>query len=389
MTAMDAMGRLVRWGLAQPILRAGLGRKRLIATACRKAGAASLEDWAYRDGFELLLRSLAEEAALNDLGRWWLRRTVLGALVTRLRLVAHRRTHAEVPPLAPPVIITGLPRTGTTFLHRLLAEDERFFAPPLWRMAQPLGGNLERWRLKAELFLSLPFLSGLDAAHFVRAEEPEECMFLMAESFCSMLFWVQAPVYGYLDWYRAADKSERYRDYADLLRILAAAAPGRRLLLKAPEHLGAVDLLTKFVPGAVIVQTHREPATAFASFASLLRKTHAMVTDRPDPQRTARATLDWLSGEARRNLAARPGMRNVLDVGYGRLVGDPLAAAAAIYERAGLVLDDATREKFRRFIAANPQGKRGAHRYAAADTGLTGDEIAGAFQEYGAAYTFV
>ena len=376
--------------VAHPIFRAGLGQKTLLRAARRMTGLTGLEPWGYEDGFQILLESLERDAGLSTIGRWSLRRTLLYALASRQLLAEYSRHHAPAP-VTPPIVITGLPRTGTTFLHRLLAQDPRFHAPQLWNLMQPLPRHrfdsplLRQWRFRVMLTTTLPFLSNIDARHFLRTSEPEECMFAMAQSFCSMLFWTQAPVYRYLDWYQNVDKRAKYQQYATLLPLLNAAAPARRLLLKAPEHLGSVDHVAAMVPGTVIVQTHRDPVTAFASFASLLRGTHELATDRPDHPRAARATLEWLALEARRNAEARRTMPPVLDLSYDLIAGHPMAAAEAIYRFASLELPAATRASFQRFIAANPQGKRGVHRYSAAETGIAESDIVRAFEGYGPA----
>jgi hypothetical protein len=240
---------------------------------------------------------------------------------------------------------------------------------------------LRRIRFKIMLAATIPFLSDIDARHYIRADEPEECMFAMAQSFCSMLFWTQSPVYSYLEWYQKADRAAKYSEYGSLLPILNA--PGKRLLLKAPEHLGAVDHASNMVPGTIIVQTHRDPVVAFASFASLMRGTHGMGVDNPDHQRTARATLGWLSEEARRNMKVRGPMTNVIDIAYDDIVANPMAVAEAIYRFTKLELTQETRTRFQIFIAANPQGKRGVHKYSAEETGIAEGEIERAFEGYG------
>jgi hypothetical protein len=368
-----------------PAFRVGLGSRRLIETAQRIAGTEDFGNWAYRDGFDILIRSLETEANLNPAGRWGMRRSILSALVSRLLLVQHLKC-LPPEPIKPPLIITGLPRTGTTFLHRLLAQHEGLHAPPLWRLVQPLPRHrvdspaLRRMRFRLMLAVSRPFLRDIDARHYMRADEPEECMFAMAQSFCSMLFWTQAPVYSYLEWYRKADRTAKYAEYRTLLPFLGAG--DRRLLLKAPEHLGAADCASGMVPGAVIVQTHRDPVTAFASFASLMRATHGMFSDHCDHRRAARATLEWLAEEARRNGEIRKSMNNVIDIAYDDIVSDPLSVAGSILRFAGLELTQEIRARFQTFIAANPPGRRGVHRYSVAETGLTEKEIRKAFEGY-------
>ena len=190
------------------------------ALAARQTGLDDFGDPYFREGFDTLLNSLARDVSLTFIGRMMLRRAILTALDQRLRLVDLEKREPERlrASILPPLIVTGLPRSGTTYFHRLLAEDPRLYAPPLWHMLAPVlpkgaaGPRLHRMRLKAELAVFNRLAPSLDAKHVTRADEPEECIFLTAPSFRSPIFWSLTPVTSYLEWYAECDRRQKHPD---------------------------------------------------------------------------------------------------------------------------------------------------------------------------------
>ncbi|MCP4519707.1 MAG: sulfotransferase, partial [Delftia sp.] len=266
-------------------------------------------------------------------------------LANRLLLAQARQRAPDLfrQPLLPPLIILGLPRSGTTFLHRLLAVDPAHRAVPMWEMMRPLPGKKDRRRQRArrELRYQQQANPQLDRIHYVRADAPEECMFLLGLTFDSLVFWVTAPVYGYLEWLKSQDHLRAYREYRWLLHVLQAVAPTRRLALKAPAHTLALDALLQAVPNALLIQTHRDPVTICKSGASLIHSTQCRATDELDLPRMLEANFDLLERMIASNRAARaahPGL--VLDVHYEQLVADPVGTVRGIYQHFELPWSD-------------------------------------------------
>lgn len=372
-----------------------LGADALLQKATRQTGLTDFGNPGFLEGLQVLLTSVEQDARLHFVGRLGVYQVILDDLINRLLLAAaKKRTPALFSqPLVPPLIVLGLPRTGTTFLHRLLAEDSAHHAPRFWELAHPLPhpGKRDDRRLRAERDLGLRkrMTNDLDNKHFVTADAPEECMFMLASTFESMLFWVLAPVYGYLEWYLAQNRERKYLEYRSWLQVLQAAAQGRRLILKAPEHLGAVAALLRAVPEAQIVQTHRDPVTAFASFASLNLTTQGLATHDIDVQQNALANLHFLEEETRQNLLAREAYpKAVYDVYYNDLIADPVATVRGIYQHYGLELTDDFQRDLERYIRENPQGKHGRHRYAVSEHGLSGDVVRERFAAYNERFGF-
>lgn len=241
---------------------------RLIARAEAKTGLSDWGEPGWQEGLARLCQSVAEDANLSLVGKIALHDVVSEALMTRLRRIEARKTRPEVfrAPLVPPLIVVGLPRSGTTHLHRLLAlaADARVLA--FWELRKPMvgpGPDDRRATVAARFARVKQLAPEMDARHKTGPDEPEECMMLLDSTMVSLTFWVFAPVYGYLEWLVHQDAGPLYKVYREHLQLFQTESPGRRLTLKAPVHTAFLDALVAAVPEAMIVQTHREPTSSF------------------------------------------------------------------------------------------------------------------------------
>ena len=352
--------------------------------ARRSTGYDDFGDPYYRTGLRILLRSLRRDANLTFMGRMLLRRSISLALEQRLLIQNLRRTEPGIfaRRLPPPLIITGMPRSGTTFLNRLLAVDATTRAPTLSELLEPverrpgLKRSLLHLRLKIELAVMRFFNRDLDAKHFTRSDEPEECMFAMAISFRTMLPWSLAPVHSYLAWYGKADRRQKYREYRDILYLLQRRTPERRLLLKAPDHLGSLSALVENVPEALVVVCRRDPAVALTSFNSLIDGLHKVTSASTDRLKLGRSNLSFYAAETEHYVSAyRTCQGHILEVDYDELTRHPLRVVAGIYERLSLAIGADLEKAMGDFIARNPKDKHGRHIYSSSDFGQTAEEI--------------
>ena len=346
----------------------------------------------YREGLGQLLTSVKRDANLNAYGEMVLSRLLLNALENRLTLIHAQKKSPELfAELRPPLIVMGLPRTGTTHLHRLLASDSRHRAPPFWEVVSPLPRDAQDSSSgrahRAEEFLDLLGWSDPDIAHHIEADLPEECRYMFAMTFESVLYWDVASVYGYLEWYKAQDRREKYREYAELLKVLQGRQSDKRLVLKEPAHTDALDALLEAVPDALIVQTHRDPEDQCASWCSLNHKTRKIGTDDLSREPGTRANLDLLETMVERNLRSReryPG--RVFDVRYKDLVNDPTGVVKEIYAHYGLEYTPELSDSLERYMQENPQHKHGEHKYSLEDFGLSAEDIQRRFGDYAAEF---
>lgn len=369
-----------------PILR--LDEETVCDRATKQTGLTDFGDPHYRAGLLELLESAERDANLHPLGRFMTNDMATNYLEQRLRLIETRKREPEIfaQPLVPPLIVTGLARSGTTFLHRMLALDPAHRAIPLWMLVRPFpeqneNGDDVKHRIaitERTLRFRQPMLPGFDSIHYTRAESAEECILALGLTFNSVVFGTVLPVYGYMDWYlRQQDTLQKYREYRWLLQVYQSHEPARRLTLKAPAHTGNLDTLLRALPEAIVVQTHRDPVPCVSSTCSLLYTFHLAMTNELDVQRMASMVLRLFEVLGKRNVAFREDHPGVLyDVMYDSLVSDPLAAVRGIYSHFGLPWTDAYASRLETFIESHPKDKHGKHHYGAADFGLTEDEIA-------------
>lgn len=339
----------------------------------------------YRDGLAVLLESYDREADLTPLGRRVKRAFLRGALVARLFAEAACRQypeHADVE-IRRPIFVTGLPRTGTTALHRLLTQDPAHQGLEMWltEIPQPRPPR-ETWednpifqRLQEayrQHHLAHPEFMGV---HHISADQVEECWQLLRQSMRSISFECLAHLPAYSAWLAEQDWTDAYRRHQRNLRLIGLPDRDRRWVLKNPSHLFALDALFEVYPDALVIQTHRSPRTAIASVCSLNQQAsdgwsttfRGDVIGRDQLELWARGLERFTSDRARHDPA------RFHDVRYEDLVSDPLGTVAGIYRRFGMELTDSAVAAMS-VLRAESTG-RTSHRYELADFGLTGAQV--------------
>ena len=364
--------------------RLALDPETLCAAAERRTGLADFGSSRFREPLAVLARALEEEARLTPLGRASARLQLVGLLSTRLRALdlLRRRPEIETERIGEPIVILGMPRTGTTALQRLLARDPRLRSLPYWEALSPLpdgdaalrsadpAPRIERARR------SLRFLHWaaprMQAMHEMDALEPDEEIWLLALDFATMLFEATWNVPSFRAWYERADLREGYAFLRRMLQILQWHRPGERWLLKSPQHMERLPVLFETFPGALVVQTHRDPVEVTASFASMACYGRRMNEAHPDPAAIARYWADRIEALLRRSLEGRAGIApdRFVDVRFADFVSEPMTVVRRIYAAADLSLSAEAESAMRAWLGANPRGKHGGHSYRLEDFGL-------------------
>ena len=367
----------------------------LHASASRVTGLDDFGSDDYREGLRVLLESYAAEAALTPAGSKVKRSLLRGALVARLLSEAAWRQYPEhaATPIDRPVFITGLPRTGTTALHRLLAADPANQGLELWltEVPQPRPpretwpGNPVFAAIQEGYRRHHDSRPGFGSVHDISAEQVEECWQLLRQSMTSVSFECLAFIPAYSRWLRAQDWRAAYRRHRRNLQLIGLGDADRRWVLKNPSHLFALPALLDAYPDALVVQTHRDPRTAIASVCSLNAQASEGWSEAFRAEAVGRTQLDLWAGGVERFLADRAGRDpdQFLDVHYDDFVADPMATVAAIYERLGSPLGGDARAAMA--VRTAPEA-RSTHRYALADFGLTGAAVDERFAGYLAAH---
>jgi len=354
---------------------------------------ASLGDVSeFRAGLESVCSALEELPELPTVGRFSAHRQIRQALRQRIRRIAWREKHPErfTGPLHAPLIVLGLPRTGTTFLHRLLSAPSDARAMPMWEVSMPLpplvGADNRRKLGQRGAMVVRRLLPNIDAKHTTGADEPEECLHLQDEAFFSWSFFSNYPIPTYTQWFCDADASHAYDVWLDLLRFIQSGAPTQRLTLKSPSHLAHIGAILDRVPDARIVWTHRDPVDVVPSFASLIASTRALATtpQTSDPHALGREMSDFLATQLKQGLAWRERVSTgqLIDISFEDLTRDPLATVARIHHHFGLSWSPEVSRAVQSEIQTRPRNRHGAHRYGLADFGLSRGLVTELFDNY-------
>ncbi|OAN42323.1 sulfotransferase family protein [Mycolicibacterium iranicum] len=346
------------------------------------------DDDNYREALSVLLESFQREADLTELGSKMHRFFIRNALVARLVSEAafkHYPEHADVP-IERPIFVTGLPRTGTTAVHRLLAGDPRHQGLELWLAEFPQP------RPPRETWAQNPVFQQIDAQftkaheenpdytglHFMTADEVEECWQLLRQSLHSMSYETLAHVPTYSQWLARQDWTKSYQRHRRNLQLIGLNDREKRWVLKNPSHLFALDALFTTYPDALVVQCHRPAETIMASMCSLAQHTTEGWSNTftgdvigADSMETWSRGLELFNAERAKHDPAQ-----FYDLDYFKLIKDPVGAVEDIYRAFDIEYTDEARESVRATHEESKKGPRAPkHTYSLADYGLTDDQV--------------
>lgn len=392
---MQALIQLLDAVAVRGLIRPGLDADALLDQARRRTRLEDFGEGFDEAGFRLLLDGCRDDARLHALGALAARRDVLMMLCNRLRVVDARKRSPGIGQqrIAPPLFITGLPRSGTTFLHRLLAQDPEHRTPATWEMLYPVPpprtvmATVDRRIAQARR--SIWWLHRLAPdfrrIHEVGATLPEECIALMGYSFVSERFPAMYRIPSYERWFDRQSLQGAYTDHQHMLQHLQWRLPASRWLLKAPAHLFALDALFDTYPDARVIQTHRDPARSIASWASFVTTLHGAFSNWVDPTEIGKSvSARWLDA-MQRAMRQRKGPRgdHFVDVHYEALLADPLREVRSIYRQLDRPFTAAAEAAMRRFLhGGSSRGSSARHHYAAGDYGLDAVRVRHQFREY-------
>lgn len=367
----------------------------LMERASKATGLTDFGDRRFEEPLRVVHRSLETEANLHPFGRLQARMQLGGLLSTRLRFVELWKRHPQLlrRGCARPIFVVGMPRTGTTFLQRLIAQDPGLRHMPLWESMAPLpkgdpmapATTPDPRIAEAEMAMkAIHYLSPrMVAMHEMGPTEPDEEIWLMAVDFATMLFEAQGYSPSYGEWYQATDQTWAYQSLRSMLQTLDAFRPAERWILKSPQHLSQLGPLFSTFPDATVVQTHRDPVAVVASFGNMVSYGARNNTSLPDPPKLARYWEQRIEGMLKSSIDDRtPGDPRIIDVHFDALMRDPIGEVKKIYAVAGRVLGPEAEAAMVRYLADNPRGKHGAHRYRLSDVGLDEAEVRKRFAFY-------
>lgn len=376
-------------------------RDELVARACEQAGLSDFGDTWFFANIDALIPALNTEARLSEAGVVSASAMIVNGLVNRLRHIDLIRRHPEIldERVEVAAVVVGLPRTGSTMLHRMLASapgmtgtrwfETQNYAP----FPEEERGNPEPRREAARGFLDymLATIPDLMSIHPMSIDQPDEELIILGQLYSSTMIEGTYHVPGYARWLTDNDRIQCYRDLKQILQSLQWQDPSRKgakWVLKTPGHLLALDAVIGIFPEAKIVMTHRDPVATVPSYCSMEHSLYQMVSDRVDPASVAAFWVPRLAELLDRFMAVRGQVagQNFIDVRYADLLGDPIGEGARVLAAAGVDVTDAVRAGMAEWIEANKREDRAPHKYALEDFGLVRADVEQRFAAYRAAF---
>jgi Sulfotransferase family len=356
------------------------------------AAARGLTDFGpgdFRVGLDMLLDSLEQESDLSAAGEAAVIGDLRRRLINRLEVEAWYEDHPEIEqlPLRGPVDINGMPRTGTTALAHMLSLDPQFRSLRGWEQAKPCppptpeSEATDPRRLEA-IAQNRQRPSELTAMHTFDADATIEDTELLGMAFHGQQFTL--PVYRYHAWWRGADMRPTFEYHRRVIKLLQSRRPPDLWLFKAPHHNFHLEAIVSAYPDARFVMTHRDPAKAIPSWASLVSNIFPAPEDARDLQRLGREVCEHLRVGVEQAIAARTRLPDELffDVHHRELIADPMGTVRQVYEFLGLELQPSVEQVIAEWQEANQSGAHGTHHYTAEQFGLTVDQIRSDYDFY-------
>ena len=363
----------------------------LIANAKRRSSLADFGEGDFSEALSRLLDSCQDEARLNLIGKIALKTDVLETLCARLEMERDRQfypdiTHQEI---REPLFIVGLPRSGTSVLHRLLGADPEHRSPLMWEVRSPSPPTRDDEKRRIQRATqSCNFFNWIVPTfryvHTVGAEVPQECVSLMTPTFLSDQFDAMYYVPSYRAWFFRQNLQPAYEYHRRFLQHLQFRRAGRRWILKAPTHMFAMPALLSVYPDALFVQTHRTPVDAMASVSSLVTILRSAFSDAVDPLIVGREAIDYWSETMKKFLRERDRLENnrICDIRYDEIRRDPIRAVRRIYEYFGWSLSHEAERRMRALVASQAKRQSANHRYDLSQFGSSAGEVFSVFETY-------
>lgn len=365
----------------------------LLREASDRCGLSNFGSDDFREGYDRLLDDL-DHAGLSAEGADMLREVIIANLTARLKAAEgfKRRADAIGGSIHRPLVITGIVRSGTTALHKLLSMDPQFQGPEHWLCAAPQPRPARaQWSQNADFQTAKAALDAMIAVapevlddHGMAVDSVEESLNVLSASFCSNMWPSSLVVPAYDDWYRATDDTFAYRFLADVLKLIGADSPSLTWLLKNPTDTYSMREMLNVFPDAMIVQTHRDPLQSIPSLCNLLAGAHRAY--RGDGAKIdkvyAREEEFWALAMERAEAVKQTIPGQYIDIEFRDFVKDQMGVVRAIYAYFGLRLSEQADNAMSGWLEANPRRSTMMHRFRPEDFGGSTEQLLKRYAPY-------
>lgn len=367
----------------------------IIKDASKRTGLSDCGGLDYQPGLQKLVYAFNHEASLTQIGRIAAKESLVDSMVIRMQLLDYVKKHPEITEqkIEQPIFILGLPRTGTSILHAVVAEDPNNRAPLMWEMMAPFPPPTADRAKHEDTIVAMEKKSsqieqlspGFKAIHETNPRLAEECIALMTSAFFQEQFSTVNRLPSYRKWYMDADAIPAYEWHKLFLQYLQAHYGIKRWILKSPLHLPFLDTILKVYPDACIVQTHREPIKVLGSVSSLICTLRSAFSDNINPLQIGHEESLFFADVLQRGLDQRKAINKpeqFYDFQFDDVINRPVDAVADMYQHFGLTLTDEARNKMQNYLNNRPRTKHGKHSYTLDTFGLEAEKDGAMFAQY-------
>ncbi|MBW2268598.1 MAG: sulfotransferase [Deltaproteobacteria bacterium] len=366
----DLVKGMIEGAAAQPIT---LSVDAVLAAAAQEGATFAWMDDAYRERMGVILSACAEDPGLSPLGRGLHFSYCVRYVVQRSRLEALYREHPEIAEveIRRPVIIAGLPRSGTTHMLNLVAVDDRWRSLRYWEAMEPFPSAEEQAgdfaedprieRCRQQLTLQEQVMPHFKSMHEMRLDHIEEEVFLQLFDFSTVLMDNYALSTKWRDYYLAMDPLPSYRFLKRALEALQWMRGPERWILKSPQHMERISTLVEVFPDATFVFPHRDPVSVATSMITMMAYTARMSRDAVEPEKIAAYWADRIHRMLEacvRDCDKLPQDRTI-HVPFHEFMTDDVAMIERIYATAGQPMTEDVRRKMANYAVDHPRGKHG------------------------------
>lgn len=378
-----------------------LDQDALLKAARERAGLDDFGDTWFFEPMRHYLAAVRDEAKLSPAGIAARREVIVKGLVSRLRLVEDIKRHPEIlnEDVRVAGIMLGLPRTGSTIFHRLLASAPGMTAIRWWECqnyapfpGETRGEPVER-RAYAQAMLDgwLSIAPDLMSIHPLDIDGPDEEIIILGQLFVSTMLEGTEYIPGFAKWLDSYDQTKGHEDLKVILQYLQWQDPsrrGRQWVLKSPSNLPFVEVAAKAFPEALLIMTHRDPVQTVPSYISMMDALYSMGSDQVDKKAVGHF---WLHRLAEWMRAFEKGRVNLdssrfVDIHYSEVIKQPLQQAERALTRMGITVTPEMESVMAEFLAGNKREQRASHQYSIEEYGLTEQDIEREFADYRARY---
>ena len=350
----------------------------------------SLGEEDYLEPLEILLKDLSEESNLQPYGSLGIRQNIIGRLKVRAS-INEVVTNKELPPPATPLIVSGLPRSGTTFLFDLLDSDSNQRSPLTWEIFNPLPlakntatKKAKMLKTNAQLAIIKSLVPDANELHPLHANHPEECQQITTISMRSIAYLYMARVPNYGNYLQSCNFDPAMLWHERFLQVLEQTNTPNRWLLKDPTHVHHIPELLSTYPDAYFVFIHRNPTKTIPSICSLSAKITSALSKHVDKKEIGASLLNYWSYAIEKGLVDRVEIPNnrIFDIQFADFISDPMEQIRRMYAHFGFELNQPNEENMHNFLVNDAVNKKSRHKYTLEEFGLTEKQVGERFKKY-------